>query len=149
MTGSGASTANAGWPTTPRCALPQATAAPALSATRRRLAAAAHAARLSRPQTKKTHENGVGHKQAVEEFLKKTFSRGREERTEDKELQDELRAIEEAALNAAEKRRHVFVIKFNGDVTASQVVAAHPSPSPNPNRNPDPNPTTKAGRTSL
>ena len=102
MTGSGASTANAGWPTTPRCALPQATAAPALSAARRRLAAAAHAARLSRPQTKKTHENGVGHKQAVEEFLKKTFSRGREERTEDKELQDELRAIEEAALKTFE-----------------------------------------------
>ena len=80
-------------------------------------------------QTKKTHENGVGHKRAVEEFLKTTFSKGREERTrtfekprfalpfilqssntrpscgagtEDKELQEELRAIEEAALKSFE-----------------------------------------------
>jgi hypothetical protein len=44
----------------------------------------------------------VGHKQAVAEFLKGTFSKGREERAEDKELQEELRAIEEAALKTFE-----------------------------------------------
>ncbi len=53
-------------------------------------------------QTRKTHENGVGHKQAIAEFLKGTFSKGREERAEDKELQEELRAIEEAALKTFE-----------------------------------------------
>eukprot|EP01043_Picozoa_sp_COSAG02_P051753 COSAG02_NODE_5487_length_4287_cov_40.035112_4_plen_407_part_00 len=44
----------------------------------------------------------MGHKQAVAEFLKGTFSKGREERAEDKELQEELRAIEEAALKTFE-----------------------------------------------
>lgn len=48
------------------------------------------------------HEAGVGHTRAVEEFLKNTFSKGREERTEDKELQDELRSIEAAALKSFE-----------------------------------------------
>ena len=57
---------------------------------------------LSAPQSKKIHEAGVGHKRNVEEFLKNTFSKGREERTEDKELQAELREIEEAALKSFE-----------------------------------------------
>ena len=34
---------------------------------------------------------------------------------------DAVASIEEAALGAAEEKRHVFVLKFNGDVTASQV----------------------------
>ena len=45
--------------------------------------------------SRKIHENGIGHKIPVSEFLKGTFSKGREDRSAQRELQEELREIEQ------------------------------------------------------
>eukprot|EP01045_Picozoa_sp_COSAG04_P010294 COSAG04_NODE_625_length_11793_cov_11.719942_8_plen_292_part_00 len=54
------------------------------------------------PSTRKTHENGSQHKHNIREFLKTTFGKGKVEREEKRELQDELQAIEDAALKSFE-----------------------------------------------
>jgi hypothetical protein len=52
--------------------------------------------------TKNTHEGGARHKEALREHLKGVWGKGREEKNEKRELEDELRAIEEAALKTFE-----------------------------------------------
>ena len=63
--------------------------------------------------SRKIHENGTGHKMAVSAFLKGTFSKGREDRSAQRELQDELRDIEQVQMPRAALGHRCCAFRFS------------------------------------